>query len=302
MLYATPITKIRDPSAAASLVVTEERDWWKGAGIHRYEYADNFSILRPSRDYYAVAHIATGGSRLVQRRDGKIHEGRVFAGTSIIVPRGYDAVYEGESFAGTTMFISHELVSRAADEIDRQAKASYEIINVFRTFDATIGNLTNLFLGEINQLAHPAQALISDALSTMLAGHLLRCYNAFDIQEHSVSGVGTRALSQVIAYIEDHSGTALRLDELANIAGVSRFHFSRLFKSTIGVSPMVYVEQARIRKAQQMIQSGHATLAEIALMSGFADQSHFTRRFQKHTGCTPAIFARHKGVKLVRDE
>jgi AraC family transcriptional regulator len=112
--------------------------------------------------------------------------------------------------------------------------------------------------------------------------------------------LGPNFLSEVIAYIEDHTDTQIRLDELANIAGVSRFHFSRLFKKTTGKSPMVYVAQSRIRKAQQLILSGKSTLAEVALMVGFADQSHFTRQFQLYAGCTPAVYARNNGIRLFR--
>ena len=84
--------------------------------------------------------------------------------------------------------------------------------------------------------------------------------------------------------------------ELANIAGGEfDFHFSLLFKMSTGKSPMAYVTRSRIRKAQQLILSGQATLAQIALMVGFADQSHFTRQFQLYAGCTPAVYARDKG-------
>jgi len=219
---------------------------------------------------------------------------------SIIVPRGYDAVYEGEAMSVTSLHVPHELISGAADEIGGRARANYEILNIFEAWDTTIGHLTNLFLDELNRPVHPAQALISDAISSTLATHLLRSYNAFSLQEHLTPGLGPYFLAKVIAYIEDHTETAIRLDELANIAGVSRFHFSRLFKISTGKSPMAYVTGSRIRKAQQLILSGKSTLAEIALMVGFADQSHFTRQFQLHTGCTPAVYARNKGIRLFR--
>lgn len=56
-----------------------------------------------------------------------------------------------------------------------------------------------------------------------------------------------------------------------------------------------FVEQCRIRRAQSLIMETAIPLAEVALMTGFADQSHFTRRFHRHVGRTPAAFAREHG-------
>jgi AraC family transcriptional regulator len=296
----TPVKNILPSQPSKTVIATQDRDCWKGVALLQHEFTSEFSTPMPAHNECRVAYFSKGKNRLIQKRGGKIHEGRAFAGMSLIVPKGHDAVYEGEAMNNISLRVPHELMARGADEIGNRTEANYEIINTFEVCDVTIGHLTNLLLIELNQPGHPAQALITDAISVAFATHLLRSYNAFDIQTHHISRLGSHALSRVICYIEDHTGATIRLDELANIAGVSRFHFSRLFKSTIGISPMSYVEQSRIRKAQELIQSGEATLAEVALIAGFADQSHFTRRFQIHTGCTPAVFARHKGIRVVR--
>lgn len=300
MKPTTSITNILQQLPDAPVLTTRERDRWKGVTVDFHEYTPNYSVATPAHDHYLVCYVTAGKGKLTQKRDGRIHEGTLCAGMTIIMPVGYDSVWEGEAAASARLRVPHELVSKAVDEIGESTNASYEIINVFQTWDATIGHLANLFLGEMDRPVHPAQALISDTISSALAGHLLRSYNAFDIQEHPISGLAPHVLSRVVAYIEEHTENTIRLDELANIAGVSRFHFSRLFKASTNTSPMAYVEQSRIRKAQSLILKGEISLAEIALMVGFADQSHFTRRFQLYTGCTPAVFARSKGIKLVR--
>jgi len=129
------------------VLTTRDRDWWEGVTLRRLEFASDFSIQRPARsDCYAVAYFLIGKNRLVQKRCGKIHEGRIFPGMVIIVPRGCDAAYEGDANSPTTLHIPHELVSRAADEIGGRTRANYEITNVFETYDATIAHLTNLLL------------------------------------------------------------------------------------------------------------------------------------------------------------
>jgi transcriptional regulator GlxA family with amidase domain len=111
------------------------------------------------------------------------------------------------------------------------------------------------------------------------------------------AGLGSRALAAVIDYMETHMDEPIRLSALAQLTNVSRFHFCRLFRRATGLSPMVYLERSRVERAQGLIGQGRMSLAEIALEVGFADQSHFTRRFQLHSGCTPGAFAREHSAK-----
>jgi AraC family transcriptional regulator len=135
-----------------------------------------------------------------------------------------------------------------------------------------------------------------DAVSCALAAHMLRSYNAFEPVEPVYSPrLGRIELARLTDYIEQNIDRLIGLGELAAIVNVSRFHFTRLFKKSMGMTAIAYVEQCRIRRAQGLIEQSDIPLAEIALMSGFADQSHFTRRFHQHVGCTPAVYAREKG-------
>ncbi len=59
---------------------------------------------------------------------------------------------------------------------------------------------------------------------------------------------------------------------------------------------MAYLERSRIRKAQELLQAGKLSLSDVALAVGFADQSHFIRRFRRHVGVAPSVFAREQGV------
>ncbi len=63
---------------------------------------------------------------------------------------------------------------------------------------------------------------------------------------------------------------------------------------------MTYVEQCRIRKAQDLMKDGRLTLAEVGIAVGFSDHSHFTRRFRVHHGCTPSHYAASVGAKRFR--
>ena len=67
-----------------------------------------------------------------------------------------------------------------------------------------------------------------------------------------------------------------------------------LFRSHLGLSPAKYVERTRIEQAKTLIVNAEMSLVSVAQAVGFADQSHFSRRFRVHEGRTPATFAREQ--------
>jgi AraC-like DNA-binding protein len=91
------------------------------------------------------------------------------------------------------------------------------------------------------------------------------------------------------------SGNLTRQVSLAEVAAecaLSRGHFSKAFKATTGHSPHAWLIERRIEAARQMLQASTASLSEIAIACGFADQSHLTRVFGARVGSSPAQWRR----------
>jgi AraC family transcriptional regulator len=101
-----------------------------------------------------------------------------------------------------------------------------------------------------------------------------------------------RLLRRVTEYIVEHLSESVRLRDLAAITGLSQSQFGRAFKSSTGVSPHRWQLNARIAKAQELLLSGVLPLAEIALVTGFAEQSHFNRVFKNVVGTSPGAWRR----------
>jgi AraC-like DNA-binding protein len=80
-------------------------------------------------------------------------------------------------------------------------------------------------------------------------------------------------------------------DELARVAGRSRFQVYRLFRRQYGLSPSAYLRQPRLRAARRALAAG-APVAAAATGTGFADQAHLTRWFRRSYGITPAVYQR----------
>jgi AraC family transcriptional regulator len=95
--------------------------------------------------------------------------------------------------------------------------------------------------------------------------------------------------------MHDHIQKHIALDELSHVAGVSRFHFGRLFRASTGMTPMRYLESCRIELARKLLRERILSMAEIAIAVGCADQSHFIKRFRRHAGCTPGQYAAQIG-------
>ena len=104
------------------------------------------------------------------------------------------------------------------------------------------------------------------------------------------SGLPRYKLRRVVAYVDARLGSPISLDDLANVAGVSRFHFHRQFRKSVGVTPREYVLRARIERAKGLLTESDLTVGEVSGAVGFADQSHFSNIFRRLTAMTPRSF------------
>ena len=99
-------------------------------------------------------------------------------------------------------------------------------------------------------------------------------------------------IRRAIEYIRDNLHRELTVAELAEVACLSPFHFSRMFKLVTGRTPHAFVSAARLEEARRLLSRGAASLAEVAHRSGFSGQSAFSTAFKRAVGCTPGEYRR----------
>ena len=104
------------------------------------------------------------------------------------------------------------------------------------------------------------------------------------------NGLSRDRLKRVRDYIETHLDDRLTLTDLAGVACLSPYHFSRSFKERVGTGPQRYVMQRRLERAKTLIRRSNQPLADIAQQVGFADQSHLTSIFRREMGVTPGRY------------
>ncbi|MBN1499823.1 MAG: helix-turn-helix transcriptional regulator [Spirochaetes bacterium] len=93
-------------------------------------------------------------------------------------------------------------------------------------------------------------------------------------------------INKLVKYIDENCSEQLSTDSLAAVIGLNPYYLLHLFKEKIGISLHQYIIQARIKKSKEYFLSEKSIL-DIALDSGFYDQSHYIRNFKRHVGITP---------------
>lgn len=97
-------------------------------------------------------------------------------------------------------------------------------------------------------------------------------------------------------YLSQNLDARVSLLDVAQKAKLSQYHFIRMFKQQMGDSPHQFRIKIRIQKAKNLLLK-EIPLAEVALETGFSDQSHFTNTFKKHTGITPNKYIQKQGIE-----
>ena len=137
----------------------------------------------------------------------------------------------------------------------------------------------------------PVDALAAEHIGTAFACCVIRLFGATPV----VAGLGLspERLRRVMEYIDDAlDRPSLTVVELATIAELSPFHFSRAFKAATGTAPHQYVLRCRVGRAEALLAGGRENLADIAYASGFSSQAHFSHVFKRVIGLSPGQYRR----------
>jgi AraC-like DNA-binding protein len=114
-----------------------------------------------------------------------------------------------------------------------------------------------------------------------------------------VSAAPRRAPNDLLVHLrrardhaDRHYAEPLDLGALAAVAGISKYHFQRLFTATYGVSPAAHLSRRRVERAQDLLRATNLTVTEVCHAVGFASLGSFSSRFRELVGETPSEFQR----------
>jgi AraC-like DNA-binding protein len=132
-----------------------------------------------------------------------------------------------------------------------------------------------------------------EELGLSLAAHVLRMSGTGTLRSSSAAPDTRRGRDHIVAamaHIEQSAAAEVRLSELAALAGLSPFHFLRLFKRETGITPHRFLVQTRIRRAVQLLRETSRPVTAIAFEVGFGDLSNFINAFRREVGVSPRSY------------
>lgn len=148
-----------------------------------------------------------------------------------------------------------------------------------------------IVLAELGQaVAAGASELGLDEIGTSLAARFLHIASNAGVAEPRRTESDRRRAVEAARWIDANSSEDIRLDGAAKAAGLSAYHFLRVFSEALGVTPHQYLIRSRLRRAARLLAEEERSITDIALDVGFADLSNFVRSFHRAAGVSPRGF------------
>ena len=153
----------------------------------------------------------------------------------------------------------------------------------------TLGKIQSLLLNP-----DKADPVYAETLGLLAAIEMARHQSSIVAEAVAVNrgGLDARHEKIVLEYIAEHLREDIRLDNLAGLAGLSRFHFVRAFKKTTGLAPHQFIIRARVERAKSLLVGSDLPLKDISARVGFGSPSQFSAAFRGVAGVQPVVFRR----------
>jgi AraC family transcriptional regulator len=195
------------------------------------------------------------------------------SGSLAICPAGVDSVADtGESVDALLVTIDPARLALAAAE---DSALAAQVLERFSGHDQALLELGRTLALETAHNYPKGPLFWNELASTFINGLIAR--HTSEPENRKRGMLGQELLEKLKDYILAHLEEPIEVATLANMAGRSPFHFFRIFTRSVGLTPHRYIVHLRLQRATELVREGRSGLAEIATVTGFADQSHLSR-------------------------
>lgn len=140
-----------------------------------------------------------------------------------------------------------------------------------------------------------ASALFTHGIAQAVCVHLARYYVELDVgSSRTAPSLPAFKMRRITAWMVENLAQEFSLGLLAEQAGMSEYHFNRLFKRALGVPPSQYLIKLRMGEARRLLRETEMTVVTVANEVGYSNPSHFSRIFRKDTGFSPSDYRRQR--------
>jgi AraC family transcriptional regulator len=228
---------------------------------------------------YSIAYVRSGSFGYLSH--GRAHE--LVAGSLLIGHPGDEFVCTHDHVCGDEC-LSFHFTEEAADSFEGGAE-------VWRA--GALPPLPEIMvIGELAQSAASGGELGVDEAGVMLASRFVRVVSGRESSASRASEQDRRRAVEVAVWLDENSSDSIDLEAAADEAGLSTFHFLRVFTSVLGVTPHQYLVRSRLRRAARLLASEDRAITDVAYDVGFGDLSNFVRTFGRAAGASPREFRR----------
>ncbi len=261
----------------------------RGAIVQRWEKSARRMVQPPLDHHYLVVHMG-GAKRITRRRrtETLVRETRDGALSAIAAGNSYSWTTEGPIAFGHIYLEPGYFAQTIAEQFDRDP-ARVQMQESFGEFDPL---LSRLLTALVRASTCDDLALMEQECQLEAALHRL-----FERQSASAAKDNRIIISPAsVARVRDYVGENLRepiaLDDLARLAGYSRFHFARGFRAATGLPPYAFILRERIALACRLLGQANLPVHAVADAAGFASHPQFASRFRQLTGISPSTYRR----------
>lgn len=190
------------------------------------------------------------------------------------------------SFNFVQFYIPRKSLDEVSDELGSVRISEFPMALLSCHFDPVIQALTEIILPSFSA-AELVSPLYIDSVLRAASVHLATVYGKIAPLKPASGGLAPWQQKRIEDFFDANLAGDMALVDLAAECGLSTSHFTRAFRATFGMPPHRFLTERRITRAKDLMATSSMTLSEIAMVCGFADQSHFARVFGARVGVTP---------------
>jgi AraC family transcriptional regulator len=292
-------TKLCEPlqwsaTFSSAPVFASQPSRWKSAPAARWTGTDAAMPQPPLDHHVLVMHL--GGDKRVSRSGAGLRQ--VFSvplGGLTIIPAGcaFDWRTEGPiDFAH--LYIAPDRLNRTVGAVFERDPSPFVLHDKVGADDPLLRALTAAILREVEAKTAP-RAYLESLFESALVQIVQRHSNVGDMRQIARHTLAPTRLRRVLEHIETSLCGDLELKALADVAGLSPFHFSRAFHKAVGEPPLAYVMRRRMQIARTLLRTTTLPIADVAARAGFNSSSYFATAFRRHAERSPSDYRYDRG-------
>lgn len=267
---------------------------WNGVEFRSYRYTGHDVELPAFYDYMLVSY-CRGKTNMERQCDGKWRKTTCKPGVVSLLTRSQKSHwYWREDIDVNHLYISPKFFLEVASDVMENYVSDIALEDILRIDDPLVTSAINMIAQESKDEGIGG-SLYVESIARQLIIHLLRKYASVLMRPFDKTGeLSFTQMRTIEDYIDANLSKNLDLKSIASQINLGTTSFMRYFKKTNGKTAYAFVLECRLKRAKSLLKDTNLPIKEIALASGFSDQAHLTRLFQRQYQSTPAVYRHEK--------